>query len=82
MVAFAHPTHACPKCGAACEQTGEFDWQGETFPVFQCDACEVPWVVEGETFPTVLTFSVDASGNAFDPASPEKPAWLSPPPAP
>jgi len=59
--------HACPKYGAACEKTREVPIDRKNFPVFQCDTCQVPWEIDGETFPTAFTFCVNAAGQWFDP---------------
>lgn len=60
-------SHPCPKCGASCEKSGEVPIDGKSFPVFQCDTCQVPWEVEGQTFPTAFTFCVNDAGDSFDP---------------
>jgi hypothetical protein len=48
--------------------SGEVEVEGVRFPVYQCDECIDPWVVEGETFETCLTFAVGADGKLFNPA--------------
>lgn len=33
---------------------------GPPLPVYQCEECELPWVVDGVEIPTALTFVVKA----------------------
>ncbi len=61
----------CPKCGRLLTQSGEAGVGGETFPVFQCDECIVQTDMMGVPVEVALTFAVDGSGKAFDPASPD-----------
>lgn len=56
----------CPKCGRDVEPCGEVDLDGVVMPVYQCDACLVPWDLGGERFEVALTFAVDADGNCLD----------------
>lgn len=57
----------CPKCQAQLEPAGELDVDGVRYDVYQCDACNVPWEFDGETFEVAFTFAVDASGRMIHP---------------
>lgn len=54
----AHPTFPCPRCSAPLEAAGELDFEGQTYPVYQCDACIVPRELFGVVEPLPMTFYV------------------------
>jgi len=56
----------CPKCHAPVNQSGDLDVDGAKLAVYQCDECTVPWEIDGQTFPTALTFAVDQHGTYLD----------------
>ncbi len=63
-------TYHCPSCGKLLNASGELSCAGESLPVFQCDACKID---RGDMFGEVaLTFVVDATGRAFNPAHPDE----------
>lgn len=48
----------CPKCSAPLEASGELDFEGRTYAVYQCDACLVPRELFGQVSPMPMTFYV------------------------
>lgn len=63
-------THPCPKCKRPLKACGEVEVDaGAKLPVYQCGECIIDWHFGGETFPTSLTFAVDAKGRILDPES-------------
>jgi hypothetical protein len=46
---------------------GILEIDGQTYPSFQCETCEVAWEVGGKSYPTAFTFCVNAAGQWFDP---------------
>lgn len=61
----------CPKCGRPIQQSGAVSVGQDVFPVFQCDECLVSTNMMGADVEVALTFAVDATGKAFDPATPD-----------
>jgi hypothetical protein len=48
----------CPKCSQLLEASGEVDFEGQTYPVYQCDACRVPRELFGVVSEMPVTFYV------------------------
>lgn len=70
--AMAKKRQNCPRCGRSLEQSGEvMDAGGQVLAVFQCDECLRRVDFMGERMEVALTFAVDSSGRAFDPADPD-----------
>ena len=59
----------CPKCGRRLERSGEIQFDGIAYPVFQCDECLVETEMFGEPIEVALTFAVNEDGRPFDPAT-------------
>lgn len=59
----------CPQCSRTLERSGVVEFEGKSFPVFQCEECVVKCEMFGEEFDVALTFAVDEEGRPFDPAS-------------
>ena len=53
-----HPNFPCPKCHVSLEPVGELDFEGQTYPVYQCDACVVPRDLFGTVRQMPYTFYV------------------------
>ena len=59
----------CPKCNRTLSKSGEAVVGQEVLPIFQCDECLVHADIMGVVIEVALTFAVDRSGHAFDPAT-------------
>ena len=63
----------CPKCKQPVEASGELDFEGMYYRVFQCEnkQCESTWKMGEKEFPVCFTFAVSEDGEYFDPESME-----------
>jgi C4-type Zn-finger protein len=53
----------CPKCGRRLVASGEIEFDGVVYSVFQCDECLMRTDFGGEKFETALTFAVAPNGD-------------------
>lgn len=59
-------TYPCPSCKKDLEQSGEVLVDGQTLPVFQCEACVRKVKLFGGEFPAALTFALTPDGRLLD----------------
>jgi aerobic-type carbon monoxide dehydrogenase small subunit (CoxS/CutS family) len=62
----------CPKCGDLLPVSGDLTADGETLPVYQCDACTMVVNFGGEEIESALTFARKPDGTIVDAADPDK----------
>ena len=62
-----YPPVACPRCFRPLACSGTIAVHGaEPTPVYQCDDCVTPFVLDGVTFDAAYTFTLDAAGRPRD----------------
>jgi hypothetical protein len=62
-----YPRVPCPRCGRSLACVGMVTVHGgEATPVYQCEDCVTPFLIEGVSFDGAYTFTLDAAGRPVD----------------